>query len=442
MKGMALIASMMVPLALAAETESALRGEPVFEQSARLTASDAGDLHLFGTDVDKLGSTALVGAQGAEAAYVFFYDEGGGQWIEEAVLTPSDGHEGDRFGTSVALGAGGDLAIVGAMEADVDSTAKQGAAYVFAREIRSGGRGAWVEVQKLSASGAPGDRFGTSVSASAQSYDVLLVGAPGRTVSGDSERGAAFLFGLAGNQYELITMIQASDGAAGDRFGFSTALSDDPLQINGYALVGAHSASVADDEERGAAYVFHRDPGSGLWNEDARLIDTDGQAGALFGSSLDISGDGSVAVIGAANGGSTGEGLVVIYEEDFAGWAQHGRYSGLDAMGAPNSVGIDSAGETVLAGGAEESVSGDGNRGAAAVLRAHPEHGWAAAAEVGIALIEAADGAAGDRFGAACALDGNRLVAAAPFVDDEGVNSGAVYLFRENLDLVFADRFE
>ncbi len=442
MNKLPLIILVLMPLSLAAETEIASQGGPAFEQTARLLASDAEDLHLFGTAMDKVGSTALVGAQGAEAAYVYFYEEGTGQWLEEARLTPSDGHDGDRFGTSVALGAGGDLAIVGAMEADDDGTAQQGAAYVFARDIRSDGRGAWTEVQKLTVNGAPGDRFGTSVSASAQSYDVLLVGAPGRTVSGDADRGAAFLFGLEEDQYELITMIQASDGAAGDRFGFSTALSDDPLEINGYALVGAHSATVAEDDERGAAYVYHRDLDTGFWNEDAKLIDTDGQSGALFGSSLDIDGDGSVAAIGAANGGNVGEGLVVIYETDFAGWGQRGRYAGLDAMGASNSVAIDSAGETVLAGGAEEPVEGDSNRGAAAVLRAHPEHGWAEVEEVGITQIEVTDGSAGDRFGAACALDGNRLVVGAPFVDDEGINSGAVYLFRESLDLVFSDRFE
>ncbi len=97
--------------------------------------------------------------------------------------------------------------------------------------------------------------------------------------------------------------LTASDGAAGDMFGVSVAISGDT------AVVGAYH----DDDngaDSGSAYVFVRS-GSG-WTQQAKLTASDGAAGDLFGVSVAISGD--TAVVGAFydddNGADSGSAYV------------------------------------------------------------------------------------------------------------------------------------
>ena len=80
----------------------------------------------------------------------------------------------------------------------------------------------------------------------------------------------------------------ASDGATGDYFGWSVALSGD------YALVGAYK----DDDNgssSGSAYVFVRSGSS--WSQQAKLLASDGAADDRFGYSVALSGD--YALVGA-----------------------------------------------------------------------------------------------------------------------------------------------
>lgn len=414
-------------------------GSGELSEATRLVGSEIEDLDLFGVSVDVLGDTAVVGSQGAEAVYVFVRESGSELWQEEATLVPDDTHSGNRFGTSVSLGADGDVVLIGAMEADVGATTAQGAAYIFYREVMRDGSGAWTQWQKLTVNGVTGDRFGSSVSLPANSPDIALIGAPGQTVSGDAERGAAYLFELIDGEFELLTLIQASDGQAGDRFGFSTALSDDPANINGYALIGSHFSTVDEDDQRGAAYVFHRDSSTGFWAEDAKLIDSSGQPGDRLGSSLALNGNGSVAVIGAS-GAIAGDGAIVMFEADIAGWGQQVKLSGADGLGGIRGLAINSQGDMVLAGSSGEPIDGDTNRGAAYLLKEDPVDGWSVVPD--FVELTSSDGQPGDRLGSSVGLSGNTFLAGAPFVDDDGINRGAAYLFEEQLDTIFKDRFD
>ena len=109
-------------------------------------------------------------------------------------LSASDAGAGDGFGWSVAIS--GDTLVVGAFEADGgpgDPIPESGAAYVFERDL--GGAGNWGEAAKLSASDAGRfDYFGWSV---AISGDTLVVGAryedggPGDPLD---DSGAAYVY--------------------------------------------------------------------------------------------------------------------------------------------------------------------------------------------------------------------------------------------------------
>jgi hypothetical protein len=109
------------------------------------------------------------------AAYVFEHDFG--VWVQVAKLVASDQHEGNGFGSSVAVW--GNLLVVsrtgGGYEPD--------GAYVFGR-FQDGVSG-WVEVKKLIASdGSPSIDFGRAVSISGSR---VVVGAP-------SNNGAVYIF--------------------------------------------------------------------------------------------------------------------------------------------------------------------------------------------------------------------------------------------------------
>ncbi len=256
-----------------------------WEEDAKLTASDGGPFDLFGQAVAVAGDTALVGAEGDDglsgSAYVFFYN--GMVWEEDAKLTASDGAQGDLFGRSVAVA--GDTALVGA-----DDQTGAGAVYVFRHDGMN-----WSEEAKLMASdGAQGDLFGRSL---AVAGDTALVGARGDDDQG-SASGSAYVFFYDGTAWEEEAKLTASDGAQGDGFGGSVALA-------GVTIVVGSS---------GSAYVF-RDDGTD-WVEEGKLKAMDGALGNLFGASVAVTGD--TAIVGASRDAFIGAAYVFSVPEPSA----------------------------------------------------------------------------------------------------------------------------
>ena len=90
----------------------------------------------------------------------------------------------------------------------------------------------------------------------------------------NEDSGSAYVFVHNGTNWTQQAKLTASFPAAGDRFGFSVALSDDT------AVVGAF---LGDDAsvDAGAAHVFVRNGTS--WSEQARLFASDGVFLDLFG---------------------------------------------------------------------------------------------------------------------------------------------------------------
>ncbi|MGH9162676.1 MAG: IPT/TIG domain-containing protein, partial [Vicinamibacteraceae bacterium] len=224
-----------------------VRSGETWTEQAKLTASDGVVLDRFGGDVFSRFDTALVGAITADvngnadqgAAYVFV--RSGGVWTEQAKLTASDGAANDQFGR---LEVGDDIAIVGAQNADIGGNANQGAAYVF---IRSGDT--WTEQQKLTSSdGAAGDQFGNATGLTPDA-NIAVIGAPGADVDGAANQGAAYIFTRSGDTWTEQQRLTSSDGAAEDQLGFTVRVSGTT------AIVGSFQSDV-NGADQGAAYVF------------------------------------------------------------------------------------------------------------------------------------------------------------------------------------------
>jgi hypothetical protein len=200
------------------------------QQLFKLTAADASANALFGSSVALSGSTAIIGARGADgvgAAYLF--DTSTGQ--QSMKLTANDPFTDDRFGDAVAID--GTLAIVGATRDD-DNGDRSGSAYVF--DTVTG-----AQLFKLTApDGAADDSFGTSVAISGSH---AIVGAI-QNLNGGA--GSAYIYDLGTGQ--LVYKLVASNSSADDQFGTSVAIS------GGTLVVGAFRGDGVEPDS-GAAYV-------------------------------------------------------------------------------------------------------------------------------------------------------------------------------------------
>jgi hypothetical protein len=245
-------------------------------------------LSRYGYAVATNGDIVAIGAPWQDSGgldqgivYVLERNQGGiGAWGIRRTLLASDGAALDYFGWSLALS--GDTLIVGAPYDDVGANSDQGSAYIFERN--RGGANQWGQSQKLvAADGASLDYLGWQVSVSG---DHALAGAPGDDLGAAQDQGSAYLFqrnlGGAENWGEHHKLI-ASDGASGDDFGVSVAISGDSL------LVGADSANLGAKEDQGAVYAFERNKdGADMWGQTDKLVASDGAAFDYFGNSLSM----------------------------------------------------------------------------------------------------------------------------------------------------------
>jgi len=263
------------------------RNGSTWVEQSKLTASDGDANDRFGADLSLDADTLLVGAPLADidgkpyqgAAYTFTRSQG--QWVQKQKLFDPNGKAGDQFGYSVSIdGARG---LVGAWMANINGNAEQGAAYLFER---SEPMGDWSLPEKLVVNdGAPGDRFGSSVSVSG---DTALVGAYRASPDGIAESGAAYVYVRNDGAWSLQQTLLADDGWSGDWFGGAVALDGDT------ALVGVPWKD-AGDVDQGAAYLYRRTANN--WHFQQMVTANDGNLQDHFGVSVAL--DGNVAVIGA-----------------------------------------------------------------------------------------------------------------------------------------------
>jgi len=264
-----------------------IAGDGAAEDFLGYSVAISGDTVVVGAPFHRVGSNELQGS-----AYVFV--RAGTNWSQQAQLTATDGAAGDAFGWAVAFT--GDTAVIGAQNDTVGANADQGSAYVF---VRSGST--WSQQAQLTAiDGAAGDAFGCSV---AFTGDTAVVGALTDTVGANGGQGSAYVFVRSGSTWSQQAQLNASDGAANDRFGCSVAISGDT------AVVGALTDTVGVNAGQGSAYVFLRS--GSTWSQQVRLNAIAGGMGDEFGSSVAISGD--TLVIGA-RGDASGWGSAYIYE--------------------------------------------------------------------------------------------------------------------------------
>ncbi len=333
-----------------------------------------------------------------------------------------------------------------------------GAVKVYTIEVTRGSQVNFVRqaYAKASNTGA-NDHFGYSV---ALDGDTLVVGAPEEDSAGTGgdndakDAGAVYVFVRTGATWSQQAYLKASNTGAGDRFGWSVALSGDTLVVGAPREDSAGSGADNDAADAGAAYVFVR-TGS-TWTQEAYLKASNAGVGDQFGWSVAL--DVDTLVVGAlledsAETGTTGtgaddnaanSGAAYVFVRSGTTWTQEA-YVKASNTGAGDVFGVSVAlsGNTMAVGASGESsivTDNPANNGApsAGAVYVFVRSGTTWTEE---AYLKASTPGVADGFGWSVDLDSNTLVVGAPLEDGAGkgvggdetsngaLDSGATYVF-------------
>jgi hypothetical protein len=311
--------------------------------------------------------------------------------VEQQLISPTDESGSDvygppHFGSSVALSAAGNVALIG----DPNDDDAEGAAWVYARSMSS-----WSEQQKIvpadetaNYTGSDESEFGSSVSLSGEG-NTALIGGPS-----DGKSGAAWVYTSSGstwNEGQKVAPTEEVPDAVGG-FGSSVALS------------AGGSTALVGGEERGEGTAWAYVVSGSIWSEQQKLASAE--------DGLALSEDGDTALIGGPAKGATG--TVWAFTRSGATWSEQQKITPTDATLASHfgySVALSADGNTALIGAPND----DGERGAAWVFT---RAGGVWQEQQKIAPTDDDEGYSGSewRFGVSVALsaDGNTALIGAP----------------------------
>ncbi|MDN5863988.1 MAG: FG-GAP repeat protein, partial [Gammaproteobacteria bacterium] len=190
------------------------------------------------------------------------------------------------------------------------------------------------------------------------------------------------------------------------------------------AVIGAYEVDVDGHTQQGAAYVFTRT--NGTWNEAQMLTASGSGEQDHFGYAVAI--DGDRILVGAPEvdiGGDSNQGAVYVFTRSNGGWSEAQTLTAGDGAAGDyfgDAVALD--GDRALIGAMWADVGGKNAQGEAYVFdRANGS--WSEAA-----ALTASDGGGGDNFGFAVSVDGDTAVVGAPLFEGGGPgDQGAAYVF-------------
>lgn len=255
-------------------------------QEAKLLGTMLESNRMLGdsVDIDNTGTRIIAGARYFGRVYIF--TRSGTNWTQEVVLTKNGG----SFGNSVSIDSTGTRIAIGAPEDTTPSGFLRGRCYIY---IRSGT--SWTEEYNFYSSlAAYGDNFSYAVDIDGSGSRVLVCHYSGDP-SGVNDSGQVFILSRSGTTWSQETVLSASDKAASDSFGNFAKFNNDGSKL----IIGCRNSDPGGVTNAGAAYIFTR-IGS-TWSQQIKLSSSDKVSGDAFSWSVTMSGDGSVAIIGARN---------------------------------------------------------------------------------------------------------------------------------------------
>lgn len=386
---------------------------PAWSLQQVLRAPNPGGLEFFGWSVDlsASGTTAVVGAPFTDGnvGAAYVFVNGGTGWVQQAELTASDRSARDLFGDEVAISDDGSAVVLGAPGKTVAGKLNAGAAYVFTRS-----RSVWAQRAELV--GKPsgrGNNFGSSVAISAAGNRVGI-GAPSRSVSGHRLAGAAYAFTRRGDGWSQSGFVTSSTPGANQYFGSSVAVSDSLL------LVGAPG-----DYTTGADAVFVFDRSGGSYVPQATLTAPTGRSNEEFGAAMDLSR--STLVVGApfhvAAAGGQGTAYVFSRSGRTGVWTERAELAASDG-GATDEFGTAVAiGNGTVVVGTPYHDAGPNLAYGGAYVFGVVANAWVQTAEFN---GEPDNGRRGTNFANSVAVSGALILVSEPDISSNGVSGAGV----------------
>jgi len=341
---------------------------------ASVIASDGKAGDRFGSSVAIFENYAVVGAPFHDTngnsnqgkAYIFKYN--GVEWVEEAILTASDGIVDHEFGSSVAIF--GDFALIGSPKfATAGAGQNIGKVYVFHKV-----NGAWVEESTISASDAiSDDLFGCRIS---MSGDNVII-----TADGTTEIWKAYIYERSGSVWTEVAILEE----IGPSF-FGACVTSVSMHEN-YVVIGY----------QGTVDVYKKE--SNNWNYQTTLSGSNPIFTGGFGNSVSIYGDN--IIVGDLTNKS------YIYHNDNDTWTE------VLELNTGSIVAISA--KIALAGPLSDNVT----------LYESQNSSWKSEAK-----LKNCDAIAGDFFGQTSAIYGRQIIIGAyDYPTNSQPSRGKVYFF-------------
>jgi hypothetical protein len=343
-----------------------LKENPFVQQAGPLASSEVTELAEQGSSVaiSANGDTAIVGSPDYKEGHLgevfrgaaWIYVRSGSTWTQQAKLVGHESSGDAQQGHSVAISANGDTAIVGGPEDTGEHEEYFGAVWVFVREGTT-----WHEQQKLVATTGASEKAaqGSSVALSSDG-NTALVGAMDNEYNKTTTRapGAAFVFTRSGSTWsQQAGKLEGKHTGELVQEGTSVALSSDGKT----ALIGGPRAEGEKGErEAGAAWAFTWNGSE--WKEQAKLPQGTGtglETGQ--GQSVALAGNGDTALVGGP--GYDNSGGAWVYTRSGESWEQQGLpllgndAGTLEADEEGSGVALSEDGNTALIGGYRDSLS-------------------------------------------------------------------------------------
>ena len=218
----------------------------------------------------------------------------------------------------------------------------------------------------------------------------------------------------------------SDDGANDDDFGIAVDIDGD------YAVVGA-SKHDPDSQRSGAVYIFHK-TGDNTWDSGFKITAPYSTDDIEFGTSVAISGD--YVIVGAPKNNINGvdAGMTYIYHRiDTNTWGEVESLQGSDInifSGATYfGISVDIDGDYAIIGAIGNKNESDVIIGAAYIYQRTVNNTWGNQEK-----IIPSDGIDKNYFGRSVAISGDYAVIGAHKDDDNGVNSGAAYVYFRSIN--------
>jgi FG-GAP repeat len=287
----------------------------------------------------------------------------------------------------------------------------------------------------LASDGAAGDVFGFALNFAG---DLLAVGAHGADVqvgtSTITNAGALYLFERSGASFAQVAKLTSPQAEPGERVGENVLLAGD-------WLFGA--MHVGDDvpPAPGRGHVFRRTPTGFQFHQ--YLTSADAAAGDHFAYNFALAPGGDELFVSARNNdqGAVDAGSLYRFELEAGLWVERGeQYASNPTPGAYFSAALAFAGDTTLLVGAPGANTGVEAGGAVYVLERDPAGTW-----LETQILTPSVTVGGARFGTSVATAGNWLLVGAPFDAPAPPAStaplaGALWLFERDPSGGFQER--